>query len=69
MAGLTRKVLYGIVALLLFSVIFPPLFAVFNRIEPWVLGMPFLQFWLEVVGLGIAVSLLVLWRIDEKEAE
>ncbi len=59
-----RYLMLFIIGFLFFSLIFPPLFSVFNRIEPWVLGMPFLQFWLLVFSFGVSAAMLVLWKID-----
>lgn len=68
-----RYIMLFIIGFLFISMIFPPLFSVFNRIEPWVLGMPFLQFWILVFGFGVSIAMLILWKIDgiidKEEAE
>jgi hypothetical protein len=40
----------------------PIVFAVANRIEPWVLGMPFLYAYLTAVYAGLLALLLLTWR-------
>lgn len=60
-----KKILIGIVACLLLTLVFPPLFGAFNRIEPWILGMPFLVFWVFVINVAIATILLLLWKTDK----
>lgn len=60
-----RNLMYAVIGFLFFSVIFPPFFSLVNRIEPWVLGLPFLQFWLLLFGLGVSAAMLVLWKVDK----
>lgn len=60
-----KRILFGIVAFLILTLIFPPLFGEFNRVEPWILGMPFLVFWVFVINVVIAVILIGLWKTDK----
>lgn len=60
-----KRILIGIVAFLVLTLVFPPLFSVFNRIEPWVMGVPFLVFWVFVINVVIAVILILLWKTDK----
>lgn len=60
-----KRILIGIVALLVLTLVFPPLFSLFNRIEPWVMGVPFLVFWVFVINVVIAVILILLWKTDK----
>jgi formate-dependent nitrite reductase membrane component NrfD len=49
------------------SVIVPPVFKLFNKAEPYVLGMPLVLFWIVVVILSMCVALFLMWRRDESE--
>ena len=60
-----KRILIGIVAFLVLTLVFPPLFSSFNRIEPWVMGVPFLVFWVFVINVVIAVILILLWKTDK----
>jgi len=60
-----RVILLGIIVVLFATVLLPPVFGLFNRVEPWILGMPFLQFWLLVVTFGSCIALTILWRMEE----
>lgn len=60
-----KRILYTIVAFLILTLVFPPLFSEFNRIEPWIMGMPFLVFWVFVINVVIALILILLWRTDK----
>lgn len=64
-----QKLSLVILALLLIAtLVIPPLFdGVFNRIEPWVCGMPFLIFWLVAVNIMVAVILFILWLMDRNQ--
>ncbi|KQL43993.1 DUF3311 domain-containing protein [Brevibacillus choshinensis] len=55
--------------LLLSTLVVPPIFRLFNRIEPWVLGMPFVQFWMLFVILVISILLIVWYKVEEKRGE
>ena len=61
-----KGVLLGIIFLLFATVLIPPVFGLFNRLDPWVLGMPFLQFWLLVVNFGSCVCLTIMWKLEEQ---
>lgn len=55
---------------LIFStLVFPPFFAFFNRIEPWVFGLPFVQFWIIVVVILVSLSLIVWYKVEEIRGE
>ena len=42
-----RKLLIALAYILMATLVIPPIFnSYFNKIEPWILGMPFLIFWL-----------------------
>lgn len=69
---LARKVILSIMALLFITVLIPPIFKIFNSIDPWVLGLPFMQFWIIFVSLACSVLLYLLCYIEtpkNKEAK
>lgn len=51
------------------TLVVPPIFRLFNRIEPWVMGMPFVQFWVLFVILAISIVLIVWYKVEEKRGE
>lgn len=59
----------GINCLIFSTLVFPPFFAFFNRIEPWVLGLPFIQFWIIVAVILVSSSLIIWYKIEEKRGE
>lgn len=68
--GTSRKARYrywlhfGIYVVLLSTVVWP-VFSVFNRIEPYVLGLPFNMFWVTLVLVFITINSYLLYRFDE----
>ncbi|ERJ83928.1 hypothetical protein HMPREF1987_00751 [Peptostreptococcaceae bacterium oral taxon 113 str. W5053] len=62
-----RKLLIALAYILMATLVIPPIFnSYFNKIEPWILGMPFLIFWVVFINIVIAIVLLALWNIDKK---
>lgn len=62
-----RKLLIALAYILMATLVIPPIFnSYFNKIEPWILGMPFLIFWVVFINIVIAIILLALWNIDKK---
>ena len=62
-----RTVLIIIAYLLMATLVIPPVFnRYFNKITPWVMGIPFLIFWIIFINIAIAFILLALWNIDKK---
>lgn len=55
---------FGIYAVLLVTTVWPVVL-VFNQIEPYVLGMPFLIFWFTLVLVFITINSYLLYRFDE----
>jgi hypothetical protein len=55
---------FGVYVGLLLTTIWP-VFTVFNRVEPYVLGLPFNMFWVTVVLVLVTVNSLLLYRFDE----
>lgn len=62
-----RTILISICFAFMLTLVIPPLFdAVFNKMDPWIMGMPFLVFYVLVVNIAIAIILTILWNIDKK---
>lgn len=62
--------LFFIIAwLFLGTLVFPPIFKLINRIEPWIFGLPFVQFWLVFVIIAIAILLIIWYKVEEKRGE
>lgn len=55
---------FGVYVVLLGTVVWPG-FVVFNRIEPYVLGLPFNMFWVTLVLAFITINSYLLYRFDE----
>lgn len=51
------------------TLVFPPFFKYFNRIDPWVLGLPFSQFWIIVVVILVSSSLIVWYLVESIRGE
>jgi hypothetical protein len=74
---MTRKTLYTISAIiyvaLLGLVTVPPITALIDRVEPHILGLPCMQFFLLFVPLALALWLIVWYlmevKIQDREAE
>lgn len=58
-----------LVAIAYLFVLVPPLFALVNRVEPFVLGFPFSAFMIFILGLFIAVMLVLLYAIQNRRGE
>lgn len=62
-----RKLLIALAYTLMATLVIPPIFnSYFNKIKPWIFGMPFLIFWVVFINIVIAIILLALWNIDKK---
>lgn len=55
---------FGVYVILLGTTVWPG-FVVFNRIEPYVLGLPFNMFWISLILVFITVNSYLLYRFDE----
>ncbi|RJS59354.1 hypothetical protein CJ483_04105 [Bacillus sp. PK3_68] len=55
--------------IVLSTLVVPPIFKYFNRIEPWIFGLPFLQFWIICVCFLISISLIVWYIVEDKRGE
>ena len=53
-------VLMGIVSLM----VFPPIFKLVNRVEPWVFGLPFVTFWIILMCLLMSVTIFIWHYVD-----
>lgn len=53
-------ILIGIVSLM----VAPPIFKLVNRVEPWVLGLPFVTFWIILMCLLMSVTIFIWHYID-----
>jgi len=51
------------------TIVFPPFFRFFNRIDPWVIGLPFVQFWILFVVLAVCILLTIWYKVEEKRGE
>lgn len=66
----TISLFFIIFNVLVFStLVFPPFFKYFNRIEPWVIGLPFIQFWIIMVVVLVSASLMIWYLIQHKRGE
>lgn len=64
--NLIFAIYYGIVSILM---AFPPFFGWANRIEPWVIGLPFSMFYLFLcVGL-MSIGIIVQYIVEDKMGE
>lgn len=57
---------FGIYVILLAAMVWP-LFLLFNRIEPYILGLPFNLFWGFLILVLITINTYMLYRFDEGE--
>ena len=60
-----RYLLHFAVYVLLLGTVVWPGFIAFNRIEPYVLGLPFNMFWVTMVLVFITINSYLLYRFDE----
>lgn len=51
------------------TLVFPPFFKYINRIEPLVLGLPFVQFWILLVIFLVSVSLIIWYIVEDKRGD
>jgi len=67
------KIFYWIIGILLaFSfcmILFPPLFSLINKVEPFILGIPFLVFMEFIFGMFIALLLVLLYWVQKIRGE
>ena len=60
----------GIVVVVVFAfLLVPPLFNLINRVDPWVIGLPFFAFMELVCGLIIAAMLVLLYAVQNRRGE
>lgn len=60
----------GIVVVVVFAfLLVPPLFNLINRVDPWVIGLPFFAFMELVGGLIIAAMLVLLYAVQNRRGE
>lgn len=55
---------FGIYVALLLTTVWP-IFTVFNRIEPYVFGLPFNMFWVTTILVLVTANSVLLYRFDE----
>lgn len=55
--------------LFLSTLVVPPIFKYFNTLEPWVFGLPFVQFWIICVCMIVSISLIVWYIVEDKRGE
>ncbi|RNB79575.1 hypothetical protein EDM56_29060 [Brevibacillus fluminis] len=67
--GTVTLLFFAFCWVMLGTLVFPPVFRLINRIEPWVLGMPFVQFWIILVIVAISLALIVWYKTEEKRGE
>lgn len=58
-----------ILCMLLSTIAFPPFFKIFNRISPWILGIPFSAFWIFLVCILMSLTLIVWFIIENKRGD
>lgn len=66
--NLSNRVVYGfftIYFLTLFMSVMPPFFGYFNRMNPMILGLSFIMFWILFVCIMMAVGLAVLYQVEK----
>lgn len=61
-----QRVILLLNAVLFGTVLIPQVFHYLNRVEPLVLGLPLVVFWVVAVNVLGALSLTVLWFLDRK---
>jgi len=47
----------------------PPMFEVINRVEPWVLGMPFVIFMIALLSFLVCLGLVLLFEIERMRGD
>lgn len=60
---------FSIYFLVLFLSVMPPFFQFVNRVDPIVLGLPFLLFWILFVGVMMSVGLSALYYVETVRGE
>ena len=71
-AGKSKTIYWviGIVVVVVFLfLLVPPLFGLINRVEPWVMGLPFFAFMELVSGFIIAAMLVLLYSVQNRRGE
>ncbi|KXH83793.1 hypothetical protein AU377_03235 [Sporosarcina sp. HYO08] len=51
------------------TLVVPPIFQYFNRIEPRVFGIPFLAYWILLVCIILSLTLIVWYIVEDKRGE
>lgn len=64
-----KRILIAIPGILMATLVVPPIFKLVNKIEPWILGLPFFVFWIVVINITIATILIQLRKIDKQIRE
>lgn len=62
-------IFFGVNCLLMSTIVFPPFFRFFNRIDPWIFGLPFVQFWILLIVLLVCCLLGLWYKVEEKRGE
>jgi hypothetical protein len=65
----TVRTLFALYFLVLFATIMPPAFQVINRAEPFVMGLPFLLFWILFVSVMMSLGLIALYWVEIERGE
>lgn len=58
-----------LISLLFSTLLFPPIFNKINKVEPWILGLPFVQFWIILVVVLVSVCLIVWYVTEDRRGE
>ncbi len=62
--------LIGIIACIIFAVILvPPLFSTINKLDPVIMGIPFLEFMEFLLGIVLAILLVLLYWVQKVRGE
>lgn len=59
-----REAVFALLALVLLLLLIFPGYELGNRVEPFVLGLPFSLFWV-VAGVGLAAVLVIVFYVTE----
>ncbi|MHB8869698.1 MAG: DUF3311 domain-containing protein [Thermoleophilia bacterium] len=59
-----RRVFLAYFVFMFAWLVVPPMFEVINRVEPWVLGMPFVVFMIAAISFLVCLGLVLLFEIE-----
>lgn len=55
--------------LLLSTLVIPPVFQVFNRVSPWIFGIPFSVFWIFLICILMSLTLIIWYIVENKRGD